>query len=134
MNRNDMLAMKKACEKDFADNTASGKPAKPVPVFEEIFDSDAYYLAIKQRGEIESDFIACFKYALLAKEGVLDAPNAARIDKAYELAWQYGHSEGLIEVEVHFEGFVDLVGPSTNIGKDDIKPETVHSESIPAMR
>lgn len=31
-------------------------------------------------------------------------------DKLYDLAWEYGHSEGYHEVEVHYREFAELLG------------------------
>ncbi len=56
--------------------------------------------------EIESIKISAFITALAEKYGVADNP---KFTKAYELAWEFGHSSGFNEVENYFMGLVELI-------------------------
>ena len=47
-----------------------------------------------------------FKADLFAEHGVTDNPKAER---CWELAWEYGHPSGLMEVANYFDDLVDLI-------------------------
>lgn len=38
-----------------------------------------------------------------------DVPNNPKADKAFGLAWEYGHANGLHEVEIYFADIVELI-------------------------
>ncbi len=38
-------------------------------------------------------------------------PRDAKFDKAWRLAWEYGHSSGLSEVRLYFSELVELIRP-----------------------
>lgn len=46
------------------------------------------------------------KNRLAAEHGV---PRNARFEKAWDIAWVYGHSSGLSEVEIYFSDLVELL-------------------------
>jgi len=38
-----------------------------------------------------------------------DVENNPKLEKCFNLAWEYGHSYGLNEVEYHFDNLVELI-------------------------
>ena len=68
--------------------------------------ADAYSMHIKNIRQENADRIEEFKNDLLIYHGVNNHPKG---DKCFELAWDFGHSEGLRNVQHFFERFVELI-------------------------
>lgn len=56
--------------------------------------------------EAESIRTQVFKELLASEYGVENNP---KFEKAFELAWQHGHSSGYSEVEIYFSDFAELI-------------------------
>ena len=48
-----------------------------------------------------------FKNDLAKDNGI--ALNHPKLDLLFNMAWEHGHSNGLYEVQTHFEGFLELI-------------------------
>lgn len=55
----------------------------------------------KEAAEIEA-----FKDKMAKDHGI---PRDAKFDRAWRLAWEYGHSSGLGEVSIYFSDLVELI-------------------------
>lgn len=63
----------------------------------------------KKRREIESDVYECFKLALYLNVDNRYEVSKLNLDKIYSLAYAYGHSSGMSEIESYFDDLVNLV-------------------------
>jgi hypothetical protein len=57
-------------------------------------------------GEMEFARTEAFKKALAEEYGIISNP---KFEKAFDIAWQQGHSSGYSEVENYFSDLVDLI-------------------------
>ena len=75
------------------------------PMVEKTVDETALIAARNAHARHVGELLAEFKADLLADNGV----SGPKADKAYSLAWEYGHSSGLSEVVNYFEDLVELI-------------------------
>jgi len=62
--------------------------------------------AMKAYRRAESEARERFRKALAEEHGVVGHPKEPRL---FEIAWSHGHANGLIEVVVYYEEFVELL-------------------------
>jgi hypothetical protein len=52
--------------------------------------------------------VEAIKKELAAKHGI---PRNAKFERAWDIAWEYGHSSGFDEVRMYFDELADLLKP-----------------------
>ena len=82
------------------------KPPNVSGVVERTIDKEALQAARQAYGAETARLIQLFQDDLFEEYGVTDNPKRF---KAYDLAWEHGHSSGLSEVVSFFEDLVDLI-------------------------
>ena len=82
------------------------KPANVSGVVERTIDKEALQSARQAYGAENARLIRLFQDDLFEENGVTDNPKRF---KAYDLAWEHGHSSGMSEVVLFFEELVDLI-------------------------
>jgi hypothetical protein len=75
---------------------------------EEDFDKDAFYAETRKYGALQTALELEFKADLFDEHGVTGHPKAQR---AFDIAWDYGHSSGYSEVANYFDDLADLLKP-----------------------
>jgi len=70
------------------------------------YDAEAYKAHKQQYNDESVSKFQEFKTDLLDEHDVSDNPKA---DKAFEMAWDYGHASGYNEVASHFESLIELI-------------------------
>ena len=82
------------------------KEEYPNALIQEILDEDAYKAQRKKYTDEEFNLQLQFQNDLFEEYGVSDNPKRF---KCFQLAWEYGHSSGLEEVDGYFGDFVELI-------------------------
>jgi hypothetical protein len=75
-------------------------------LIEETFDKDAFFVDTRAYSNLCSELEKEFKRDLFDQHGVTGHPKAER---AFQLAWDYGHSSGFQEVANYFDDLADLL-------------------------
>jgi hypothetical protein len=77
-------------------------------IIEEDFDKDAYYAETRKYRDLQNALEREFKADLFDEHGVTAHPKANR---AFDIAWEHGHSSGYSEVANYFDDLADLLKP-----------------------
>jgi hypothetical protein len=75
---------------------------------EEDFDKTAFYAESNKYSDARNKLEAEFKADLFDEHGVTGHPKANR---AFDIAWDHGHSSGYSEVANYFDDLADLLKP-----------------------
>ena len=59
--------------------------------------------------ERQQKLVLKFRYALMEFNGIAEEFHPAAVQKTLDMAWSYGHSAGLHEVQSYFEDLLDII-------------------------